>query len=73
MGKSKEMRLTRQQIARQDFVDNRIFELIQKLLPEAKKIDWDIEIIGAVRDAISTQVVDKKLMSYKDFYPYLKK
>ena len=65
------MRLTKQQIERQDFVDNQIFELIQKLLP-SKKIDQDIEIIGAVRDAIRKQIVDKKFMSEKDFYPYLK-
>ena len=44
--------LTKKQIERQDFVDNQIFELIQKLLPSSKQIDWDIEAIGAVRDAI---------------------
>lgn len=66
------MQLTKQQIERQDFVDNHIFELLQKLLPATKNIDWDIEVIGAVRDVISTQIVDKKLMKEKDFYPYLK-
>ena len=37
--------LTEKQIKRQDFVDNEIFELIQRLAPSAK-IDWDIEMIA---------------------------
>ncbi len=60
---------TEKQIKRQDFVDNQIFELIQKLLPPSKKIDWDIEAIGAIRDAISKQIVAKKFMSEMQFYP----
>ena len=65
-------KLTKSQIERQDFVDNQIFELIQQLLPPSRQIDWDIEVIGAIRDAISEQLVDKKLMSEMQFYPYLK-
>lgn len=64
--------LTKQQIERQDFVDNQIFELTQKLLPRSKQINWDIETIGAIRDAISEQIVTKKLMTEMQFYPYLK-
>lgn len=66
------MQLTNQQTERQDFVDNQIFELMQKLIPSSKKLEWDIEIIGAVRDAIGEQIVDKKFTSEKDFYQYLK-
>lgn len=36
--------LTRQQIEGQDFVDNEVFELIQRLAPSAK-IKWNIGII----------------------------
>ena len=64
--------LTEKQINKQDFVDNEVFELIQRLAPSAK-IKWDIEMIGNVRDSIQTQLVDKqKLMSEAKFYPYLK-
>jgi len=64
--------LMEKQINRQDFVDNEVFELIQRLAPSAK-IKWDIEMIGNVRDSIQTQLVDKqKLMSEAKFYPYLK-
>lgn len=66
------MELTKRQIERQDFVDNQIFELLQNIIPQSKKIDWNIEIIGAVRDAIVEQVVDQKFMSEMKFYPYLK-
>lgn len=63
-------KLTKQQIERQDFVDNQIFELMQKLIPSSKQIEWDIEAIGAVRDAIIKQIVDKqKLISEAKFYP----
>ena len=62
-------KLTKQQIERQDFVDNQIFELMQKLLPPSKQIEWDIEAIGEIRDAIRKQIVDKqKLMSEVKFY-----
>lgn len=64
--------LSKQQIKRQDFVDNQIFELIQKLLPQSEQIKWNIEMIGAIRDAISGQIINKKLMSEAQFYPYLK-
>ena len=64
------IQLTKKQIERQDYVDNQIFDLIQKLLPPLKKMDWDIETIGIVRDAIQEQVVDKqKIMSERQFYP----
>lgn len=66
-------RLTKQQIERWDFVDNQIFELMQKLLPPSKQIDWDIEIIAMIRDAIRVEIVnERKLMNEMQFYPYLK-
>ncbi len=66
------MQLSKQQIKRQDFVDNEIFELIQKLIPASKKLEWDIEMISAVRDVIQKRVTDRKIMSEKSFYPFLK-
>ena len=64
--------LTKRQIKRQDFVDNQIFELIQRLTPSIK-IKWDIEIIGTVRDSIRIQLINKqKLINEANFYPYLK-
>ena len=65
--------LTKRQIERQDSVDNEIFQLLQKLLPPSRAMQWDIETIGAIRDAIREQIVDKqKLMSEMQFYPYIK-
>ena len=62
-------KLSKQQTNQQDFVDNEIFELLQNFLPPLKKIDWDIEIIGAIRDVIQEQLVCKKIISEKQFYP----
>jgi len=63
--------LTKQQLERQDFVDNEIFELIQKFFPDGKQLEWNIEIIGEVRDAIENQLVEREIISKKQFYPYL--
>jgi len=61
---------TRKELDRQDFVDNEIFELIQKLLPAGRKLKWDIEMIGFVRDAVQDQIINKRGVSKNKFYPY---
>lgn len=39
-------------------------------LPPSKKMDWNIEVIGIVRDTIEEQIVDnQKVMSEVQFYP----
>ena len=45
--------LTKKEISRQDFVDNAIFDLIKELNLSSKEIDWNIEMIGEIRDIIS--------------------
>ena len=65
--------LTKQHIARQDFVDNQIFELINSLLPPSKQIDWDIELIGNVREVMRKEIVEKiKIVNERRFYPFIK-
>ena len=64
--------LTDKEIERQDYVDNRVYELLNDLLPAGNKLNWDIEIIGAIRDAVQVQITDRKLMNEAAFYPYLK-
>ena len=63
--------LTKHQIYWQDFVDNAIFDLIQKVNPSGKEIEWNIEMIGDVRDVIQEWAVDKlEIITEQDFYPY---
>ena len=64
------MELTAQQIERQDFVDNAIFTLINKLIPSGKEMDWNIEVIGEVRDVIQSKLVENRLCTEQEFYPY---
>ena len=65
--------LTKQQIARQDFVDNQVFELINTLLPKSKQVNWDIEFIGVVRESIRKEIQKKvKSIDEKKFYPFFK-
>jgi hypothetical protein len=64
--------LDESQIAIQDFVDNAIYELIQRLNPSQKTIDWDIEMIADIREKIRYWLVERyKLTDEKTFYPYI--
>jgi len=61
---------TEDQIKRQDFVDNQIYDLVNKLIPSAKEIEWDIEMIGDIRDTLQFWLVDKyKMVDELEFYP----
>jgi hypothetical protein len=65
------MNMTKQQIERQDVVDNAIFSLIGEINPTNKEIDWDIELIGEVRDVIESWFTDRLNLCDKNaFYPY---
>jgi patatin-like phospholipase/acyl hydrolase len=58
------------QLSRQDFVDNSVHELLNKLNRSKKEIPWNIEIIGDIRDAISHHIVDNlHLFTEEEFYP----
>lgn len=64
--------LTDKQIDRQDFVDNAIFQLVQRVNPTDKNIEWDIEMIGEVRDVIWQWIVERmKIIDEQTFYPYI--
>lgn len=66
--------LSDDQINRQDAVDNVIFELIQSIHPSANGIDWNIEMIGDIRNCLKEWVVDRYgLCDEQSFYPYIKK
>jgi hypothetical protein len=64
-----EAELTRDQLERQDFVDNAIQELLQLLNPTETPIPWDIESISRVRDEIQRCVVSKTGCTEQQFYP----
>lgn len=51
---------------RQDLVDNAIFEL---LIDTADLHDWNIEIIGEVRDAVAEILERKGVMTADEYYP----
>lgn len=64
------MELTKEQIERQDFVDNVIFNMINELIPSDKEMEWNIESIGEIRDAIQSQLVERGFCTEQEFYPY---
>ena len=61
--------LSDEQIKRQDFVDNAIFELIQRTNPTKRQISWDIEMIGNIRDSLVSELQNKLGISEFDVYP----
>jgi hypothetical protein len=64
--------LTDKQIDRQDFVDNAIFQLVQTVNPTDRSIEWNIEMIGEIRDVIREWIVERMEMTdEQNFYPYL--
>jgi hypothetical protein len=66
------MELTKQQLERQDFVDNAIHDLIRTVAPVGANIPWDIKLIGSIRDIIESQLChETNLMTEQEFYPYL--
>lgn len=61
---------TEDQIKRQDFVDNEIYDLVNRLIPPTEEIEWDIEMIGDIRDAIQHWLVDRyRTVDELEFYP----
>jgi len=63
------MELKKEKTERQDFVDNAIFNLLETLNPTDKSLNWDIEVIGNIRDIVKTWIVEKTNCSEQDFYP----
>jgi len=45
-------KLTEDQIKRQDFVDNQIYDLVKRLNPSRSEIELDIEMVADIRDTI---------------------
>lgn len=61
---------TEEQIKRQDFVDNEIYDLLKRLIPSTKEIEWNIEMTGDIRDTIQCWLVDRyKIVDKLEFYP----
>lgn len=62
--------LTRNEINRQDYVDNSIYQLITQLNTTDKPIEWNIEMISEIRDVVSTWLVDNlEICKSNEFYP----
>ena len=65
--------LKNNQIERQDFVDNTVFQLINDINPVPKDISWNIEMISEIRDNIRQWLVERLgICDEMSFYPYIK-
>ena len=59
--------MTKKQIERQDFVDSMIYTLLNTLSPKLL-LNWNIAMIGNVRDAIEKEFSKIGIKS-EEFYP----
>ena len=65
--------ITDEQIRRQDFVDNAVFQLIRDINPTPKELSWNIEMIGEIRDNVRRWLVERLVICDEmSFYPYIK-
>jgi len=61
---------TRQELDQQDFIDNSIMELINKVNPTDNNITYSGQIVGKVRDALIEVITkDLELCTERKFYP----
>ena len=64
--------MTDAQLARQDYVNNLIFQTILTSHPVTDGIEWNIEMIGEVRAVIQDWLVERLgLVDEMRFYPYI--
>ena len=62
--------LSDEQLKRQDFVDNQIYDLVKRLIPSTRKIEWNIEMIGDIKDTMQHWLTDQcKIVDELEFYP----
>jgi hypothetical protein len=40
--------LSEDQIRRQDFVDNQIYDLVKRVIPSTREVEWNIEMIADI-------------------------
>lgn len=52
-------------------MDGEIYELLRSINPTDKDFDWDIEMIGDIRDTIQHYIIQKTNCSEQEFYPYI--
>lgn len=62
------MKMTMKQIGRQDLVDNAIFDLLQKLNSSDKELEWNIGLIGEIRDVIQEHFAEDGICEESEFY-----
>ena len=65
------MELTKEQIERQDFVDNATFNFINSIIPNENQIQWDIDSIAQVREKVWDVIKFRNICSEQDFYPFI--
>jgi hypothetical protein len=70
IGKGNIQNLSDEQLRRQDFVDNGIFDLVKRLIPSTRDIEWNIEMIADIRDTIQCWLVGRyKIVEELESYP----
>jgi hypothetical protein len=65
-----ERELTNAQLAQQDFVDNTIWDMLKELtFGKLDDNDYDVGLVGPVRDVIQAEFAERGITSKQEFYP----
>ncbi len=64
--------LSKNQLMRQDLVDSAIHELLRNINPSQEEIEWNIELIGEIREVIRHVFAERlEVTNEMTFYPYI--
>lgn len=62
--------LTDAEIERIDKIQNLTHEYINSLLPDGKAVEFDLNMVNSVIEAVWDAIKDKGVCTEKEFYPY---
>ena len=62
--------LTDEEMDRIDHVQQLTYEYINKMLPDGKEVEYDLEMIDDVIEAVWGAIKDREICTEMEFYPY---
>lgn len=62
--------LTEKEMERIDTVHEEVFNFINRILPNGKKVKWDLDLIISVAEAVWRCLEDRNICTEMEFYPY---
>lgn len=65
-----ELELTDEEMERIDHIQHLTYDYILKMLPDGKAVEWDLDLIDEVIEAVWEAIKDRDICTEGQFYPY---